>query len=193
MSDTRYDTPEPFKVDIPERALIDLDERLRRWRARRHRRQWHVGLRHRSRVPRRPGRLLAPRLRLAALPGGDQPLAQLPGRYRPAADPLHPRAGHRGRGRAAADAAGRHPRLAGLDRRVPRHHRCARPSGDARRRPARRLRRDRAVAARLRLLRPADPRGRQHRPDRPARHRRPVAQARAREAQLPPALRRAGR
>ena len=22
------DTPEPFKVDIPERALIDLDERL---------------------------------------------------------------------------------------------------------------------------------------------------------------------
>src|SRR5215211_3438873 len=33
MSDTRYETPEPFKVDIPERALIDLDERLRRWRA----------------------------------------------------------------------------------------------------------------------------------------------------------------
>ncbi len=33
MSDTRHDTPEPFKVDIPERALIDLDERLRRWRA----------------------------------------------------------------------------------------------------------------------------------------------------------------
>jgi len=32
MSDMRYDTPEPFKVDIPERALIDLDERLRRWR-----------------------------------------------------------------------------------------------------------------------------------------------------------------
>lgn len=32
MSDTRYDTPDPFKVDIPERALIDLDERLRRWR-----------------------------------------------------------------------------------------------------------------------------------------------------------------
>ncbi len=27
-----YDTPEPFKVDIPERALIELDERLRRWR-----------------------------------------------------------------------------------------------------------------------------------------------------------------
>ena len=27
-----YVTPEPFKVDIPERALIDLDERLRRWR-----------------------------------------------------------------------------------------------------------------------------------------------------------------
>jgi pimeloyl-ACP methyl ester carboxylesterase len=32
MADTRYDTPEPFKVDIPERALIDLDERLRRWK-----------------------------------------------------------------------------------------------------------------------------------------------------------------
>ena len=32
MGETRYDTPEPFKVDIPERALIDLDERLRRWR-----------------------------------------------------------------------------------------------------------------------------------------------------------------
>ena len=28
----QYDTPEPFKVDIPERALIDLDERLRRWK-----------------------------------------------------------------------------------------------------------------------------------------------------------------
>ncbi len=27
-----YETPEPFKVDIPERTLIDLDERLRRWR-----------------------------------------------------------------------------------------------------------------------------------------------------------------
>jgi len=32
MADPRYDTPEPFTVDIPERALIDLDERLRRWR-----------------------------------------------------------------------------------------------------------------------------------------------------------------
>lgn len=32
MADTRFETPEPFKVDIPERALIDLDERLRRWR-----------------------------------------------------------------------------------------------------------------------------------------------------------------
>ncbi len=32
MADPRYDTPEPFKLDIPERALIDLDERLRRWR-----------------------------------------------------------------------------------------------------------------------------------------------------------------
>src|SRR5258708_14764282 len=32
MGDTRHETPEPFKVDIPERALIDLDERLRRWR-----------------------------------------------------------------------------------------------------------------------------------------------------------------
>ncbi|MGD9884315.1 MAG: epoxide hydrolase family protein, partial [Reyranella sp.] len=32
MSEARYETPEPFKVDIPERALIDLDERLRRWR-----------------------------------------------------------------------------------------------------------------------------------------------------------------
>ena len=32
MADMRYDPPEPFKVDIPERALIDLDERLRRWR-----------------------------------------------------------------------------------------------------------------------------------------------------------------
>ena len=28
----RYDTPEPFKVDIPDRALTELDERLRRWR-----------------------------------------------------------------------------------------------------------------------------------------------------------------
>ena len=28
-----HETPEPFKVDIPEKALIDLDERLRRWRA----------------------------------------------------------------------------------------------------------------------------------------------------------------
>ena len=27
-----YETPEPFTVDIPEHALIDLDERLRRWR-----------------------------------------------------------------------------------------------------------------------------------------------------------------
>ena len=33
MSDTRHETPEPFKVDIPERSLIDLDERLRRWHA----------------------------------------------------------------------------------------------------------------------------------------------------------------
>ena len=32
MAEPRFDTPEPFKVDIPERALIDLDERLRRWR-----------------------------------------------------------------------------------------------------------------------------------------------------------------
>ena len=32
MLDDHYDTPEPFKVDIPEHLLIDLDERLRRWR-----------------------------------------------------------------------------------------------------------------------------------------------------------------
>jgi len=32
MAPNRYDTPEPFTVDIPERALIDLDERLRLWR-----------------------------------------------------------------------------------------------------------------------------------------------------------------
>lgn len=36
MSDMRpgpaLETPEPFTVDIPERLLIDLDERLRRWR-----------------------------------------------------------------------------------------------------------------------------------------------------------------
>lgn len=32
MAASRFETPEPFKIDIPERALIDLDERLRRWR-----------------------------------------------------------------------------------------------------------------------------------------------------------------
>jgi len=32
MTDARHETPDPFTVDIPERALIDLDERLRRWR-----------------------------------------------------------------------------------------------------------------------------------------------------------------
>ena len=122
MAQARYDTPEPFKVDIPERALIDLDERLRRWRppiAIADERL--LGLRHRSRLPGRSRRLLAPRLRLAALPGGHQPLAELPGRHRPPAPALHPRARHRGRGRAAPAAARRHARLAGLDRRVPRH------------------------------------------------------------------------
>lgn len=34
MNDTsaRYDTPEPFTIDVPDRVLADLDERLRRWR-----------------------------------------------------------------------------------------------------------------------------------------------------------------
>jgi pimeloyl-ACP methyl ester carboxylesterase len=32
MTDVRIETPDPFVVDIPERVLIDLDERLRRWR-----------------------------------------------------------------------------------------------------------------------------------------------------------------
>lgn len=34
MTDThaRYVTPEPFKIDVPERLLADLDERLRKWR-----------------------------------------------------------------------------------------------------------------------------------------------------------------
>ena len=35
MSAPTYDTPEPFRVDVPERVLADLDERLRkaRWPA----------------------------------------------------------------------------------------------------------------------------------------------------------------
>lgn len=32
MSAQRYDTPEPFTIDIPERVLADLDERLRKTR-----------------------------------------------------------------------------------------------------------------------------------------------------------------
>ncbi|MFO1081948.1 MAG: epoxide hydrolase [Reyranellaceae bacterium] len=32
MAESSSATPQPFKVDVPERILIDLDERLRRWR-----------------------------------------------------------------------------------------------------------------------------------------------------------------
>ena len=194
MSDTRYDTPEPFKVDIPERALIDLDERLRRWRAPvaiadngswasgtdpdflaelvdywRHGYDWN---RCQEAINRWPNYLVdigPQRLHFIREPG-----TEVEGAPRPM--PLvvtHGWPGSIVEFLHIIDALA-HPE-------------------NARRRSARRLRRHRALAPRLRLLRPADPRGRQHRPDRSARHRRPVAQARARDAELPSALRRAGR
>ena len=194
MGDPRYDTPEPFKVDIPERALIDLDERLRRWRPPiaiaddgswasgtdpdflaelvdywRHGYDWQ---RCQEAINRWPNYLVdigPQRLHFIREPGTEVEDAPRP-------MPLvvtHGWPGSIVEFLHIIDALA-HPET-------------------PRRRSARRLRRHRALAARLRLLRPADPRGRQHRPDRPARHRRPVAQAGARQAQLPPALRRAGR
>ena len=67
---------------------------------------------------------------------------------------VHARSPH-----ADALAAAPHARLAGLDRRVPRRHPAADRSGGARRPRRRRVPRDRAVAARLRVLR-ADPHAR---------------------------------
>ena len=154
MADTRYDTPEPFKVDIPERALIDLDERLRRWRPApaiadngswasgtdpdflaelvdywRHGYDWQ---RCQEAINRWPNYLVdigPQRLHFIREPGTEVEDAPRP---LPLVD---------------------HPWLAGLDRGVPAHHRRAGPSREPRRRSARCLRRDRAVAARLRLLR----------------------------------------
>ena len=97
----------------------------------------------------------AERLRLARRGSRDQPASAVHDRDRRPDHPLHPRqVGGEERHAAAAD-----PRLAGIDRRVPRRHRAADQSGRAWRQGRGCLRRRHPLAPRLRLFRP-DPRGR---------------------------------
>ncbi len=79
---------------------------------------------------------------------GAQPLRSVRHRDRRDRHPLHPPALAASRGDPAAD----HPRLAGLDRRVPQGDRAAHRPGRLRRRRRRRVPRRRPLAPRLRLL-----------------------------------------
>ncbi|CAK7286708.1 hypothetical protein SGPA1_40968 [Streptomyces misionensis JCM 4497] len=103
------------------------------------------------RLSRRTGRLLAGRLRLARGRGRHQPPRALPGERRrcPGALPARTRA------RPPADPADPHPRLALDVLALVEGDRPARRSGRVRRRSRGRLRRHRAVPARLRLPRSA--------------------------------------
>ena len=193
MSDTRYDTPEPFKVDIPERALIDLDERLRRWRA-------PVAIADNGSGPQAPIPTFSPSSSTTGATATTGTAARRRSTAGPttwstsarsacisSASPAPRSRARRARCRWSSPMAGRVrssssctssmrspiPRTTAAIRSTPSTSSCPRSPATA--------------------SRPADSRGRQHWTDRSARHRRPVAQARARDAELPSALRRAGR
>ena len=123
-------------------------------------RQRRLAVRRTRRLPARDRRALARALRLAGTGGGDEPLRQLPRRPRRDPRPLRPRA----RSGSRTDAVDPDARLAVdvLGLRAP--HRAALGPGPLRRRRGRRLRRDRPVPARHRVLEPAaDPGHRDHR------------------------------
>ena len=144
----------PFTLHIPDAAITDLRERLARTRwpdepplaAVVHGRKPRLHAGHR--------RILAHRLRLAAVGSQAQqlpPVHAADRRHRPA---FHPRALAQGRRAAAADLA----RLAGLGVRVSQDHPAAH----------RALHRDRALAAGLHALVPAGAEALHHPADRPA-------------------------
>ena len=128
-------------------------------------------------------RLLARRLRLAGAGGAMNAFPHFKATDRRRPDPLHPRA----RQGARADAADPHPRMAVDVLGLAEGHPAAHRSRGVRRRSRRRVRRDRALVARLRLLDAA-------RADRDHywRARRPVGEADAGRARLR-SVRRAGR
>ena len=141
---------QPFRVDIPQADLDDLQERLARtrWPDELPGAEWSYG------VPlgyvARAGRLLAQRLRLAGAGGAHQRAPAVHDDDRRPAGALPARALARAR-RAAADL---HPWLADVGRRVPRPDRAADRPARPRGRPRRRLPPRRAVRAGGRLLRP---------------------------------------
>ena len=110
-------TIEPFTIDIPEADLVDLRERLARTRFPQQIARRGLGLRHRARLPRASSSPTG-----ATSTTGDAPrrgstrfehfLTEIDGTR---VHFLHARSP--GAGRVAAH---RHPRVAGLDRRVPR-------------------------------------------------------------------------
>ena len=176
-------TIKPFTINVPEAQLQDLKRPPRPHRACPSEVESPAGAAGPTdayvRVADRPA---AERLRLARPRSRDQPASAVHDRDRRPDHPLHPREV----GREERHAAAAHPRLAGLDRRVPRRDRAADRSGRPWRQGRGCVRRRHPLAARLRLLGP-DPRGGlEQRPDRRGLHR----------ADGPPrlrALRRAGR
>ena len=110
----------PFRIDIPQADLDDLRARLDQ-RALAGRAAGRRRLRGQPVLRPLTGGSMAERLRLASGRGPDQPVPAVHDRDRRPAHPLPPRSFARAR-RVAAD---RDPRLAGIDRGVPGHHRTA--------------------------------------------------------------------
>ena len=138
-------------IHVPDEVLDDLRARLRADPAAAGRGQRGLVLRRPGRLPRRAGRVLARRLRLAQGRGRDQRLRALPRARRRGAGAFHAQA----RSRPGPDPADPHPRLAVDVLALVEGDRPARRPGGVRRRPGRRVRRHRAVAARVRVPRAA--------------------------------------
>ena len=158
MTPTPTRRSRPFRIDIPQ---ADLDDLATASTAPAGPTScpggWDYGVARRLRAA--PGRLLAERLRLA---GGRGP-AQRTTRSSPPRSTGRTSTSCTSARPSPTRSADPHPRLAGLDRGVPRRDRPADRSPRPRRRPGRRVPPGHPVAARLRLLRPDQRAGLEHR------------------------------
>ena len=138
----------PFTINVPDAVLADLEGAAEEPAASPSAARRRLEPRYRRQVPAGAGGLLARPLRLAGPGAAPECDGAVHDHHRRPDHPLHAPAIEAPERLPAA----RHPRLAGVDRRVHEDHRPAHRSGGARRPGRRCLRRRHALDSRLRLL-----------------------------------------